>query len=111
MIYSKWDIVLLPFPFTDLTTTKKRPGLVISPNKYNNGPDIIIAFITSQLKTEKHIGDYLIEKWEESNLPLPSMIRIKIATIDKSIIIKKIGKLVKPDTIKFQNEFIRFFDT
>ena len=109
MIYKKWDIVLLPFPFTDLTITKKRPGLVISPDEYNNGQDVLIVFITSQLKTEKRMGDYLIEKWKESKLPLPSMIRIKIATIDKSIVIKKIGKLVKPDTIKFQKELLKFF--
>ncbi len=46
---SCWDIVLVPFPFTDLTTSKKRPALVVSPDSYNSGPDVIIAFITSQL--------------------------------------------------------------
>lgn len=46
--YKKWDIVLVPFPFTDLTTSKKRPGLVISPEEYNKGSDILISFITTK---------------------------------------------------------------
>jgi len=32
----KWDIIIVPFPFTDLTTVKKRPALVVSPDNYNN---------------------------------------------------------------------------
>lgn len=49
--YKKWDIILVPFPFTDLKTVKKRPALVISPEEYNVGPDLIIMFITSNLSS------------------------------------------------------------
>ena len=49
MNYNRWDIILVPFPFTDLTTYKKRPALIISPEEYNTGQDLIIAFITSNL--------------------------------------------------------------
>lgn len=90
--YKKWDIILVPFPFTNLSSIKKRPGLVISPDDYNKGMDIVILFITSKIDREKKIGDYLIEKWEESALPKPSMILMKFATIDKSIIIKKLAE-------------------
>ena len=47
--YNKWDIVLVPFPFINLTTNKKRPALIISPDKYNKNLDVVIAFITSKL--------------------------------------------------------------
>ena len=89
MIYNKWDIVLVPFPFTDLKTLKKRPALIVSPDEYNKNLDVVIAFITSNLDSEYRIGDYKIQNWQESNLPKPSMIRMKFATVDKSIILKK----------------------
>jgi len=49
MNYEKWDIILVPFPFTDLTISKKRPALIVSPNVYNEKLDVVIAFITSKL--------------------------------------------------------------
>lgn len=109
-IYKKWDIILVPFPFTDLASSKKRPCLVISPDEYNKGSDILISFITSKLDREKRLGDYEIEKWEKSKLPKPSMLRMKFATIDKSIVVKKIGSLEEPDISKFQEKIMQFFE-
>ena len=108
-IYEKWDIILVPFPFTDLKTTKKRPALIISPDEYNEKLDVVIAFITSKLDSEYRLGDYIIQEREKSNLPKPSMIRMKFATIDKSIIIKKIGKLSEKDKGEFNKLLIDFF--
>jgi mRNA interferase MazF len=107
--YKRWDILLVHFPFTDLSKTKRRPALVVSPDKSNTGKDLIICFITSHITSQKRIGDYLIKEWESSNLPKPSMIRIKLATIDQSIIIKKIGKLSKSDIQEFHKILIEFF--
>jgi len=107
--YKKWDIILVPFPFTNLKTTKKRPVLIISPDKYNEKFNIVIAFITSKLDLEYRLGDYKIQEWEKSNLPKPSMIRMKFATIDKSIILKKIGRLSEKDVNEFKKLLINFF--
>ena len=109
MIYNKWEIILVPFPFTNLKTTKKRPALIISPDEYNKKHDIIIVFITSKLDTEYRLGDYKIKEWERANLPKPSMIRMKFATIDKSIVAKKIGKLGEKDIQHFKKSLIDFF--
>jgi mRNA interferase MazF len=106
--YKKWDIVLVPFPFTDLKTTKQRPALVISPDKYNLGGDVIIVFITSQLNVLKKSGDYLIKEWQEARLPKPSMIRMKFATISQSIIIKKLRRLTDKDIKNYQKVLIDF---
>ena len=66
--YKQWDIVLVPFPFTNLKQTKKRPGLVVSPDQYNSeGSDVIIAFMTSKLDGLSRKGDYSILNWELSN--------------------------------------------
>lgn len=107
--YKKWDIILVPFPFTDLSTVKRRPSLIVSPDKYNLDMDVVIAFMTSKLDLPPRIGDYRIKNWRESNLPKPSMIRMKFATIDKSIIIKKLGNLNKKDCIEFKKQITDFF--
>jgi len=109
MTCKKWDIVLVPFPFTNLRSIKKRPALIISPHHYNNGPDIVILFITSNVKSYGRTGDTIIQKWKESGLPKPSMTRMKFATIEKSIIIKKIGRITSIDRETIQNKLYTFF--
>lgn len=63
MNYEIFDIILVPFPFTDSSSSKRRPALIISPKEYNLGKDVIIAFITSNLSVESRIGDYEIIEW------------------------------------------------
>jgi len=107
--YKKWEIILVPFPFTNLKSSKKRPALVISPDEYNDRLDIVIAFITSKLDQSNRYGDYIIHDWSKSGLPKPSMLRMKFATIDKAMIIKKIGKLSKTDQSCFSKLLVDFF--
>jgi mRNA interferase MazF len=107
--FMKWEIILVSFPFTNLISSKKRPALIVSPDEYNNEMDVVIAFITSKMDLQYRFGDYKIKNWQETNLPKPSMIRMKFATIDKSIILKKLGKLKKEDIINFKNQLIKFF--
>jgi len=50
MSFSQGDVVLVPFPFTDLSATKQRPALVLSPERLNKiRPDLVLAAITSQV--------------------------------------------------------------
>ena len=107
--FKQWDIVLVQFPFTDFQSTKKRPALVISPNLYNRDDDLIVLFITSQLDRTSRPGDYLIREWKVANLPKPSLIRMKIATITQSIVDKKLGRLSTVDISSFKKHFREFF--
>lgn len=110
MIYKKWDIVLIPFPYTDLSSSKRRPAIVISPESYNKGLDVILLFLTSNLNSDKKEGDYLLKEWQEAGLPKPSMIRMKIMTLDKDFIIKKIGEIQSMDRLEIDSIVKRFFD-
>jgi mRNA interferase MazF len=110
MTYKPWDIVLVPFPFTNLSTNKKRPVLIISPAEYNKGYDAIIMFITSNLSALERPGDYRLEEWKEAGLPKPSMTRMKLATVDKNIIIKKIAHLEETDQKAVKEIIADFFD-
>lgn len=99
--YEKWDIVLVPFPFTDKNTKQKRPALIVSPKDFNSGKNVIILQISS-LKDEKN-EDYEIKDWELAKLPVVSYIKMKFATIKKEIINKKIGRLGDKDIRVFKN--------
>ena len=100
--FSFGDIVLLKFPFTDGQSFKRRPALVI--NDYNDG-DVIVCRITSQIYNEKQ--DIYLEKWSDSGLKLPSVVRVhKIATIEKTLVETIMGKIDEPTKMKVE-EIIR----
>jgi mRNA interferase MazF len=87
--YKFGNIVLVAFPFTNLTQTKKRPALVLIDSNDN---DIVVCRITSQICNTKY--DVAILNWAECGLLVPSWIRLhKIATMEKTIINKTLGKL------------------
>jgi mRNA interferase MazF len=90
----KGKIVLVPFPFTDLTVAKLRPALVL----YEGDKDVIIAFISSKTPSEPSTTDVLITKnhsaFKNSGLKVDSVIKLnKIATVLKDLIVGEIGEL------------------
>ena len=87
----KGDIVLVTFPFTDLSSSKLRPALVL----YVEHEDTILAFISSKL-TFQHTHDIFIERSDINNLEADStLILRKLFTGNKSLIKGKIGEIDK----------------
>lgn len=107
--YKRWDVVLVPFPFTDFSTPKKRPTVIVSPDDYNSLEDVILMFITSNVDVPHKPGDYKIREWEKSGLLKPSMARMKFATIRKTIILRKIGALQTKDAKDLTKKITDFF--
>ena len=105
-IIEQRDVVLVPFPFTDLSATKKRPALVISYTDFNKkNQDILVCQITHNLKQKHHSISTNNKNLESGNLAVESLIKAnKIFTLDKSLIIKKIGKLDSEAYSKVYNE-------
>lgn len=97
------DIVLVPFPFTDLTFTKVRPSLVIfNEVKIKN---VIILPITSKKSGYK---EYCLtnENLEDGELPIISYVRYnKVTTLDISLIKKKVAKVKEQDFKKIVDLF------
>ncbi len=85
------EIVLLPFPFTDLSATKRRPVLVLKPS--NSQGDFLAVQITSQL--HHHLCVKLVEDdFELGALPKQSVVRPdKIFTLNESLVIRRVGRL------------------
>jgi len=90
----KGKVVLIPFPFTDLTTAKLRPALVI----YEGKRDVIVAFISSKISSESSDADILITKeragFKRTGLKVDSVVRLdKIATVLKDLVVGELGEL------------------
>jgi len=83
------DVVLVPFPFTDQTVSKKRPAVVVSSDAYHRDrPDVIVA-----------VGDVLIEDWREAGLVKASLIKPVFTTVEQRLILRKLGALQPTDLV------------
>lgn len=93
------DIVLLPIPFTDLASQKKRPAIIISSDTYNEThEDIVVVALTSNIEQRDFSIILTGDDLEDGILKVTSMVRAdKIYTLNKSIIIKTFGR-VRPAT-------------
>lgn len=86
---NKGDIVLIPFPFTDLTGNKNRPAVILIESE----DEVTVSFITTQLKWLSEF-DIAVQPTELNGLKKPSLIRLsKLATLDKELIIGRLGVL------------------
>ena len=96
--YRFGDVVLVPFPFTDQTETKKRPAVVASSDRYNNArSDVILMAITSQSSGHSRIGEVVIEDWKGAGLIKASIVKPILTTLEKRLIIRPLGKLGEKD--------------
>jgi mRNA interferase MazF len=108
--YNTFDIVTVPFPFTDNDQAKRRPALILSSAKNFNIPSghSVMATITSA-KNNSWPLDIEILDLKKAGLPSPSIIRMKIFTIDQRLIIDKIGSLSKQDRLSLVSSFNELF--
>jgi len=87
----KGKIVLVPFPFTDLTAAKLRPALVI----HEGEKDVVVAFISSKVPSELSDADVLVRKNRvKAGLKVDSVVKLdKIATVLTDLIVGELGEL------------------
>lgn len=110
VIYEAFDIVVVPFPFSDSTTTKRRPALVVS--SYSNFNQKIEHSVMVMITSARNIAwpmDIHIKDLKPTGLPKASIIRMKFFTLDHRLIIKKIGKLSAKDQAAMSKVFQKLF--
>ena len=99
-VCNRGDVVLVPFPFSNQTTVKKRPSVIVSSDVYNNtSSDIVIMTITGKTDKTLNVGECLIEDWRGAGLLKPSSIKPAISTIEQRLVLRKLGKLSPKDLI------------
>jgi mRNA interferase MazF len=110
--FSQGDVVLVPFPFTDLSATKQRPALVLSPERLNKiRPDLVLAAISSQVPTVLDEDEILLSTSElgAAGLPKPSIIKLgKIFTIHQGLIRKKLGSIGEATLEDVRQKLVEF---
>ena len=103
MMFSKRDIIIINFPFSDLINAKKRPMVVLA----EKGEDIIGCAVTSN----PHSEGIPIDDFEDGSLPLKSKIKYwQISTFLKELAIKKVARIPKDthkELIRKLNELIQ----
>jgi mRNA interferase MazF len=87
---SRNDVVLLPIPFTDLTSRKVRPAIVIG----KNGNDLFLVPISSVLANT----DFPLVEWQAAGLNVPTGVKAQLATVEEKLVVKIVGQLTGNDT-------------
>lgn len=96
--YEFGDVVLVPFPFTDQSAAKRRPAVVVSGQAYHRErPDLVIIAVTSQSRPATGIGEVTVAYWQAAGLLKPSAIKPVITTIERGLVVKRLGRLEDPD--------------
>ena len=102
VICDRWDIVVVPFPFSDRAAEKRRPALVLSGTAFNEAGHTVLAMIT----TAGHHpwpGDCNIEDLADAGLPLPCIVRLKLFTLDDRVILRRLGQLSGADRVRVES--------
>ena len=111
MSFRRGDVVLVPFPFTEQEASKKRPALVVSSDEYNNAcPDVIVAQITGRLNAPPRPGDHRLKDWRSAGLVGPSLLRTRLATLHRSVVIRRLGRMPNDDMFGVNDSLITALD-
>jgi len=97
VIYDICSIVVTPFPFTDRKAAKRRPALIVSEPEYQAHTGHATMLMITSAKHSKWHGDWEIKNLEIAGLPVPSIVRQKVFTLDLRLVIKQIGYLATED--------------
>ena len=104
MICKQWDVVIVPFPFSNQPGTKRRPALALSDRSFNGKGHTVLAMIT----TSGHRtwpGDVALSDHKAAGLYLRCILRLKLFTLDNRLLMKRIGSLSISDQKKIKVQF------
>ncbi len=104
------SIVLVPFPFTNLSQKKLRPAIVISKESF--GHDVIVAFISSRIGRSKGPTDFVLSsvdrEFTQTGLKVSSIFRMnKLVTLDQDLIVGELGGVGR-NTQKALDQCLRY---
>ena len=102
----KGSIVIIPFPFTDLSGSKLRPAVILAETSL----DVTVSFITTQLQWQEPT-DLLLQPSINNGIKKTSIIRLsKIATIEKTLVRGSIGLISQTQIVELNRKLIELFE-
>lgn len=111
MTYKRFEVVRVPFPFTDKDATKNRPALVLSDEFAFNAPagHSVMAMITSEAHSAGPL-DCVVQNLSAAGLPAPSKVRLKLFTLDHHLVHGRLGQLAAEDAGRVQQALGRLLN-
>lgn len=110
MTFKAFDVVAVSFPFTDRDATKRRPALIISNERFNQQHNqLVLAMITT---ATDHVwpSDVSLTDWQDAGLKVACHFRLKLFTLDQSLVLKAIGHLSSRDVKSVQAVLTEYVD-
>ncbi len=105
MSFSSGEVLLVPVVFSDGSGHKKRPVVIVCDS---GDADLLVAPVTSQAARSPR--DLTVVDWRQAGLRLPSIVRLeKLATVEKSMVVRKMGRLAPDDWEKVKVVLKQFF--
>lgn len=105
--YSRGDVVLVAFVFSEETGRKLHPAVVLSSAAYHRArEEVVVAAITSNVR-RRLFGDHLIGNWKGAGLLFPSLVTGIFRTIKQTMIDRKLGSLTKSELEGVERELRR----
>ena len=84
-------VIIVPFPFTDRTTTKRRPALVLTNTAFNAATGhVIVAMITGATQSARP-SDVAAADLAVAGLPAPRVVRMRLFTLEAELVVRKAG--------------------
>jgi mRNA interferase MazF len=97
--YSKDDIILVRYPFSDLSGSKVKPAVVV--NAEHISKDLIIVPLTSKTASLLE-GEFLLSEWAAAGLNVTTAVKRGVYTVHENLVVKVIGKLADPDVVQLR---------
>lgn len=95
MSFLRGDVVLVAYPFSDLSSAKVRPAAVVS-STGDRYPDVFIILLTSGLENLGE-GEFILESWQDAGLHFPTAAKRGCFLISNDLIVKSVGNLGQKD--------------
>lgn len=105
--YSKNEIVLVRYPFSDLTSAKVRPAVIV--NAPHASQDVLIVPLTSKT-TALLVGEFVLADWKGAGLNVETAAKRGIFTIHQKLVLKSVGRLLTEDAEKLGSSLREWLD-
>jgi len=105
--YSKNEIVLVRYPFSDLTSAKVRPTVIV--NAPHASQDVLIVPLTSKT-TALLAGEFVLADWKGAGLNVETAAKRGIFTIHQTLVLKSVGRLLTVDAEKLESSLREWLD-
>lgn len=105
--YSRNEVVLVCYPFSDLSTSKVRSAIVVSAPHISE--DIFVVPLTSRTSSLLP-GEFILKEWESAGLNVPTVVKRGIYTVRKDLVVKRVGNLSGSDSEGLENSLRRWLE-